>query len=234
MSYSVPSLAGQFELRQRTVLQRVYAWMAGGLTVTGLVALWAASSAFFMDLLYTTPGVMVGLIIAELVVVLALSWGINRMSAGMAIGAFLLYAALNGLTLSLIFMVYTAESIGATFLITAGMFAGISLYGYSTKRDLSSMGSFLFMALIGIILASLANFFLKSTALYWGITYAAILVFVGLTAYDTQKIKKMSATLDGRGDQTMLQRVVIMGALTLYLDFINLFLYLLRIFGKRR
>lgn len=234
MSYSVPSLAGQFELRQRTVLQRVYAWMAGGLTVTGLVAMWAASSAFFIDLLVRNSGVMFGLIIAQLVLVIALSWGINRMSSAMAIGAFMLYSALNGLTMSLIFLVYTAESIGATFLITAGMFAGISLYGYTTKRDLSSMGSFLFMALIGIILASIANFFLKSTALYWGITYAAILVFVGLTAYDTQKIKKMSATLDGRGDQTMLQRVVIMGALTLYLDFINMFLYLLRIFGQRR
>ena len=234
MSYSVPSLAGQFELRQRTVLQRVYAWMAGGLTVTGLVALWAASSEFFMDLLYRTPGILIGLIVAEFVVVIALSWGINRMSAGMAIGAFMLYAALNGLTMSLIFLVYTAESIGATFLITAGMFAGISLYGYTTKRDLSSMGSFLFMALIGVLLASIANFFLKSSALYWVITFAAILVFVGLTAYDTQKIKRMSASLDGRSDQTMMQRVVIMGALTLYLDFINLFLYLLRIFGKRR
>lgn len=234
MSYSVPSLAGQFELRQRTVLQRVYAWMAGGLTVTGLVAMWAASSAFFIDLLVRNSGVLFGLIIAQLVLVMALSWGINRMSSAMAIGAFMLYSALNGLTLSLIFLVYTAESIGATFLITAGMFAGISLYGYTTKRDLSSMGSFLFMALIGVLLASIANFFLKSTALYWGITYAAILVFVGLTAYDTQKIKAMSATLDGRSDQTMLQRVVIMGALTLYLDFINLFLYLLRIFGKRR
>jgi uncharacterized protein len=234
MSYSVPSLAGQFELRQRTVLQRVYAWMAGGLTVTGLVAMWAASSVFFLDLLMRNSGVLFGLIIAQFVLVIALSWGINRMSAGMAIGAFMLYSALNGLTLSLIFLVYTAESIGATFLITAGMFAGISLYGYTTKRDLSSMGSFLFMALIGVILASIANFFLQSTALYWGITYAAILVFVGLTAYDTQKIKAMSATLDGRNDQAMLQRVVIMGALTLYLDFINLFLYLLRIFGKRR
>jgi FtsH-binding integral membrane protein len=234
MSYSVPSLAGQFELRQRTVLQRVYAWMAGGLTVTGLVALWAASSEFFMDLLYPTPGMLIGLIVAELVVVIALSWGINRMSAGMAIGAFMLYAALNGLTMSVVFLVYTAESIGATFLITAGMFAGISLYGYTTKRDLSSMGSFLFMALIGVLLASIANFFLKSSALYWVITFAAILVFVGLTAYDTQKIKRMSVSLDGRSDQTMMQRVVIMGALTLYLDFINLFLYLLRIFGKRR
>jgi uncharacterized protein len=234
MSYSVPSLAGQFELRQRTVLQRVYAWMAGGLTVTGLVAMWAASSAFFIDLLVRNSGVLFGLIIAQLVLVIALSWGINRMSSAMAIGAFMLYSALNGLTMSLIFLVYTAESIGATFLITAGMFAGISLYGYTTKRDLSSMGSFLFMALIGVLLASIANFFLQSTALYWGITYAAILVFVGLTAYDTQKIKKMSATLDGRSDQTMLQRVVIMGALTLYLDFINMFLYLLRIFGQRR
>lgn len=233
MSYRVPSLVGQYELRQRTVLQQVYAWMAGGLTITGLVALWAAQSSFFLNLLARNPGMMFGLIIAQLVVVLGLSFGIGRMSATVAMGAFVLYAALNGLTMSVIFLIYTAESIGSTFLVTAGMFAGISLYGYTTKRDLSGMGSFLVMALIGVILASLVNFFLKSTALYWVITYVGILVFVGLTAYDTQKIKRMSATLDGNNDTLMLKRVVIMGALTLYLDFVNMFLFLLRIFGRR-
>jgi len=233
MSYRVPSLVGQYELRQRTVLQQVYAWMAGGLTITGLVALWAAQSSFFLNLIGRNPGMMFGLIIAQLVVVLGLSFGIGRMSAQVAMGAFVLYAALNGLTMSVIFLIYTAESIGATFLITAGMFAGISLYGYTTKRDLSGMGSFLVMALIGVILASVVNFFLKSTALYWVITYVGILVFVGLTAYDTQKIKRMSATLDGNNDTVMLKRVVIMGALTLYLDFVNMFLFLLRIFGRR-
>ena len=233
MAYRVPSLVGQYELRQRTVLQQVYAWMAGGLTITGLVALWAAQSSFFLNLLARNPGMMFGLIIAQLVVVLGLSFGIGRMSATVAMGAFVLYAALNGLTMSVIFLIYTAESIGATFLVTAGMFAGISLYGYTTKRDLSGMGSFLVMALIGVILASLVNFFLKSTALYWVITYVGILVFVGLTAYDTQKIKRMSATLDGNNDTLMLKRVVIMGALTLYLDFVNMFLFLLRIFGRR-
>ena len=233
MSYRVPSLVGQYELRQRTVLQQVYAWMAGGLTITGLVALWAAQSSFFLNLLARNPGMMFGLIIAQLVVVLGLSFGIGRMSATVAMGAFVLYAALNGLTMSVIFLMYTAESIGSTFLVTAGMFAGISLYGYTTKRDLSGMGSFLVMALIGVILASLVNFFLKSTALYWVITYVGILVFVGLTAYDTQKIKRMSATLDGNNDTLMLKRVVIMGALTLYLDFVNMFLFLLRIFGRR-
>ena len=233
MAYRVPSLVGQYELRQRTVLQQVYAWMAGGLTITGLVALWAAQSSFFLNLLARNPGMMFGLVIAQLVVVLGLSFGIGRMSATVAMGAFVLYAALNGLTMSVIFLIYTAESIGATFLVTAGMFAGISLYGYTTKRDLSGMGSFLVMALIGVILASLVNFFLKSTALYWVITYVGILVFVGLTAYDTQKIKRMSATLDGNNDTLMLKRVVIMGALTLYLDFVNMFLFLLRIFGRR-
>ena len=233
MTYSVPALA-QHDLRQRTVLQQVYAWMAGGLAVTGLVALWAYTSGFISNLLVRNQGFFIGLIVIELALVMALSWGIGRMSAPVATGMFLLYSALNGLTMAVIFLVYTAGSIGTTFLVTAGTFAGMSLYGYTTKRDLTSIGSFLVMGLIGFLLASVVNFFLKSEALYWLLTYAGILIFIGLTAYDTQKIKRLSATLDGHSDQAMLRRVVLMGALTLYLDFINLFLLLLRVLGRRR
>lgn len=233
MAYSVPSLT-QFQVRQRSVIQQVYAWMAGGLTVTGLVALWAYGSGFITNLVFRNQGVFFGLIIAEVVLVLALSWGIGRMSAPVATGAFLLYSALNGLTMAVIFLVYTEASIGTTFLVTAGTFAGISVYGYTTKRDLTSIGSFLMMGLIGFVLASLVNFFLKSPALYWVLTYLGIIIFIGLTAYDTQKIKRLSAVLNGHNDQVMLRRVVLMGALTLYLDFINLFLLLLRLFGRRR
>jgi FtsH-binding integral membrane protein len=223
-----------YELRQRSVLQQVYAWMAGGLTVTGLVALWAYTSGFIANLLVRNQGVFIGLMIAEVALVIGLSWGIGRMSVPVATGAFLLYSALNGLTMAVIFLVYTSGSIGTTFLVTAGMFAGMSLYGYTTKRDLTTVGSFLTMGLIGFFLASLVNFFLKSEALYWLLTYAGILIFIGLTAYDTQKIKKLSAVLDGNSDQTKLRRVVLRGALTLYLDFINLFLLLLRVLGRRR
>ncbi len=233
MAYSVPALA-QYELRQRTVLQQVYAWMAGGLTVTGLVALWAYTSGFVASVLIRNQGLFIGLIIAELALVMALSWGIGRMSAPVATGTFLLYSALNGLTMAVIFLLYTAASIGTTFLVTAGTFAAMSLYGYTTKRDLTSIGSFLVMGLIGFLLASVVNFFLKSEMLYWLLTYAGILIFIGLTAYDTQKIKKLSAVLDGNSDQALLRRVVLMGALTLYLDFINLFLLLLRVLGRRR
>ncbi|HEY1011925.1 MAG TPA: Bax inhibitor-1/YccA family protein [Herpetosiphonaceae bacterium] len=229
--YAVPAIT-QSEMRQRSLLQQVYAWMAGGLTITGLTAMYAFSSGFIERLLRNGSGVMIGLMVAELALVLGLTFGLNRMSAAVASGAFVLYSVLNGVTLSVIFLVYTQASIASTFLITAGMFAGISLYGYTTKRDLSTMGSFLTMALLGLVLASIVNFFLKSTVIYWITTYAGVLIFTGLTAYDTQKIKRMSQVSDG-SNTTVMRRLVIMGALTLYLDFINMFLYLLRIFGRR-
>ena len=216
-----------------TLLQQVYGWMAGGLALTGLIAWWVSQSEAMINLVFGNRAVFFGLIILELGLVFGLSWGLTRMSATLATSAFLLYAAVNGITMAAIFLVYTGESIGSTFLVTGGTFAAMSMYGYTTKRDLSSWGNLLFMALIGLIIASVVNIFLQSDALGWVVTYAGVLIFVGLTAYDTQKIKKLSARIDPRDTETF-QKAVVMGALQLYLDFINLFLYLLRILGKRR
>ncbi|MCB0063253.1 MAG: Bax inhibitor-1/YccA family protein [Caldilineaceae bacterium] len=216
-----------------TLFQQVYGWMAGGLALTGLIAWYVSQSEALLNLVFGNQMLFFGLIIAELALVFGLSWGLTRMSAALATGAFLLYAALNGVTMAFIFLVYTQESIASTFLITAGTFGAISMYGYTTKRDLTSWGTYLFMALIGLILASVVNIFLQSSAIYWITTYAGVLIFVGLTAYDTQKIKELSARIDAR-DTENFQKMAIMGALRLYLDFINLFLYLLRLFGKRR
>ena len=216
-----------------TLLQQVYGWMAGGLALTGLIAWWVSQSEAMINLVFGNRAVFFGLIILELGLVFGLSWGLTRMSATLATSAFLLYAAVNGITMAAIFLVYTGESIGSTFLVTGGTFAAMSMYGYTTKRDLSSWGNLLFMALIGLIIASVVNIFLQSDALGWVVTYAGVLIFVGLTAYDTQKIKNLSARIDPRDTETF-QKAVIMGAFQLYLDFINLFLYLLRILGKRR
>ncbi len=174
-----------------------------------------------------------GLIILQLGLVFVISGMVNRLSGTMATGLFMLYSALTGLTLSSIFIAYTYSSIASTFVVTAGMFGAMSLYGYTTKRDLSGFGSMLFMGLIGIVLASLVNIWLKSPALMWAITYIGVLVFVGLTAYDTQKLKAMGEQLNA-DDKDSFRKYAIVGALTLYLDFINLFLMLLRIFGNRR
>ena len=186
-----------------------------------------------MELVFANRVTFIGLIIAQLAVVFVLSGLVHKLSGAVATGLFMLYSALTGLTLASIFLAYTYASIASTFFITAGMFGVMSFWGYTTKRDLSKMGSILFMALIGLLLASLVNFWLKSPALMWAITYIGVLVFVGLTARDTQKLKAIGEQIDVR-DKENLRRYSIMGALTLYLDFINLFLMLLRIFGNRR
>jgi FtsH-binding integral membrane protein len=165
--------------------------------------------------------------------VFVISGMVNRLSGSTATGLFMLYSALTGLTLSSILLVYTGASIASTFVVTAGMFGAMSFYGYTTKRDLSGFGSMLFMGLIGIVLASLVNIWLKSPALTWAITYIGVVVFVGLTAYDTQKLKNMGEQLNA-DDKDGFRKYAIVGALTLYLDFINLFLMLLRILGNRR
>ncbi|MCL3942904.1 Bax inhibitor-1/YccA family protein [Escherichia coli] len=213
----------------QTYMAQVYGWMTVGLLLTAFVAWYAANSAAVMELLFTNRVFLIGLIIAQLALVIVLSAMIQKLSAGVI----MLYSALTGLTLSSIFIVYTAASIASTFVVTAGMFGAMSLYGYTTKRDLSGFGNMLFMALIGIVLASLVNFWLKSEALMWAVTYIGVIVFVGLTAYDTQKLKNMGEQIDTR-DTSNLRKYSILGALTLYLDFINLFLMLLRIFGNRR
>jgi len=217
-------------LREQGIISQVYAWMTAGLLVTGAIALAVAGSESLTRMIFGNPLVLIGLFIAEIALVIGLSAKINSMPTALATAMFLAYSAVNGLTLSAVFIVYTKASIASTFFITGGTFGAMSLYGYTTKRDLTSMGNLLFMALIGLILASVVNIFLHSSFIYWLTTYAGILIFVGLTAYDTQKIKGWAAKAQSEDD---MHRVAILGALNLYLDFINLFLYLLRIFGKR-
>lgn len=212
-------------------MSKVYGWMAGALSISAAVAWWAANSPAFIDMITKTPAIMYGLIFGELILVIGLVAMLKRMSLGMAIFAFLGYAVLTGLTLSTIFMIYTAASIAKTFIVTAGVFGAMSIYGYTTKKDLTSWGSFLIMSLIGLVIASLVNMFLNSHMIEWITTYAGIIIFTGLTAYDTQKLKYFGA-MGAEGE--MLGKMAILGALTLYLDFINLFLMLLRVFGNRR
>ncbi|MEI8308982.1 MAG: Bax inhibitor-1/YccA family protein [Chloroflexales bacterium] len=231
MSYS-PYLSSSTDvLRQQSVLTRVYAWMTAGLLTTGAIALSVANSSVLAGMIIGNPVIFFGLMIAEIAMVWVLSANLMRLAPAVATGMFLGYAALNGLTLSVIFLAYTRASIASTFFITAGTFATMSLIGYTTKRDLSKLGSLLFMALIGLIIASIVNIFVASSAFAWVISYAGVLIFVGLTAYDTQKIKRLIAQVSGEDAE---QRVAIYGALNLYLDFINLFLYMLRILGNRR
>ncbi len=213
-------------------IRRVYNWMGLGLALTAFVALYTTSNHYLINLIFGNQLVFFGLIIGELALVIVLSAAINRLQASTATLLFFLYAGLNGLTLSVIFLAYTRASITSTFFVTAGTFAVTSLYGYTTQRDLTSWGSFFFMGLIGIIIASVVNIFLNSPMIYWLVTYAGVLIFVGLTAYDTQKLKQMALT--GFADEETARKSAVMGALALYLDFINLFLMLLRILGARR
>jgi len=220
--------ADQTAIAQNTLIRQVYAWMAGGLLVTALMAMVTLSSPVILNAVFGNRMVFYGLIIGELGLVFAISGAINKLSAAMASLLFVLYAALNGITMSVIFAVYTSESVASTFVITAGTFGAMSAFGYMTKRDLTGWGSFLFMGLIGVVIASLVNIFTQSSAVSWIISAVGVIVFTGLTAYDTQKIKAMAANgAEGR-------KPAILGALTLYLDFINLFLMLLRLLGNRR
>jgi len=217
----------------RSYMLQVYNYMTLGLGVTGVVAFffnrWVMSSPQLIETFYVGPLFWV-IALAPLALVLVLSFGVSRLSLGAAQAAFWAFAVAMGLSLSSIFAAYTGESIARVFFITAGTFGAMSLWGYTTKRDLTSMGSFLFMGLIGLIIASVVNIFLASSALAFGISIVGVLVFVGLTAYDTQKIKEMYFEGD---DAATMGKKTIMGALSLYLDFINLFLMLLRLFGNR-
>ncbi|KES19148.1 hypothetical protein B5S43_03520 [Gilliamella apicola] len=216
--------------RVQTYMSHVYGWMTVGLLLTALVAWFASSNLALIQLLY--KGMWV-LMIAELALVFVISGMINRLSGAAATTLFMLYSVLNGCTFSIYFLVYTSSSIASVFFITAGMFAALAFYGYTTKRDLSSFGRFLFMGLIGLVIASLVNIFMHSEPLMWAITYIGVFVFAGLTAYDTQKLKELGDGLP-QDDQNIFRRYVILGALQLYLDFINLFIMLLRIFADRR
>ncbi|MBL8007268.1 MAG: Bax inhibitor-1/YccA family protein [Ignavibacteria bacterium] len=215
----------------RKFLLNVYNWMAMGLAITGVIA-YGISRSSFVEVMYSNPFVLFAIIILQLGVVMGMTFAINKIPSGVAIGAFFLYSALTGLTMSAIFLVYTGTSIASTFFVCAGMFAAVSAFGYVTKSDLSKFGTYFFMALIGLILASVVNIFLKSTTLNWIISYAGVLIFVGLTAYDTQRIKKMSQSTDI--DSEAGKKSAVVGSLMLYLDFINMFMFLLRIFGDRK
>ena len=223
---------GSLSLAFPALMRKVYVWMTLALVLTGITAYGVASSPSLMMTIFQTPAIMWGLIIAELAIVITISAAINRLSLTTATLLFVLYSVLNGATFSLIFAVYTMSSIANVFFITAGTFGVMAAYGYFTKRDLSSWGRLLLMALIGLIIATLVNVFLvKSSGFDLILSYAGVLIFVGLTAYDTQKIKQMLAMQTDMGEGA--QKVALLGALSLYLDFINLFLYLLRIFGRR-
>jgi hypothetical protein len=208
--------------------------MSLGLALTGVVALGIASNPRFAVALVSNPILFFGVIIAQFGLVMYLSARISTMSTGAATMGFAAYAALNGVTLSLIFLVYTGTSIASTFFITAGTFAAMSVYALTTRRDLSGLSSYLMMGLWGIIIASLVNMFLRSPGMDWLISFVGVALFLGLTAYDTQIIKRWNEEAGYTSDEAVFIRLSIMGALKLYLDFINLFLFLLRFFGRRR
>lgn len=215
--------------RIQSVMQQVYLWMTAGLLVTGAVSSMVANNETVLGFVMN-PIIFIGLFVIELGLVFAISGLINKMSPALATGLFVLYAALNGITLTPIVLSYTAASVATAFFTTAGMFAGLALYGTVTKRDLSGMGKFLMMALFGLIIASIVNIFLGSSGMDFVISILGVLIFAGLTVYDTQRLTQMASQVAGEDD---IGRFSIIGALTLYLNFINLFIYLLRLLGRR-
>lgn len=215
-----------------TLFKSLYTQMAAALTITGLVAYFLSESVDFWYFLAENSFAIWGIFIAQIVLVIWLSARLPKMSMTSATLLFILYSALMGVTMSTIFMIYTMSSIASVFFITAGTFLVMSLIGFFTRIDLTRVGSLLFMALVGLIIASVVNIFLHSETLYWVVSYAGVVIFVGLTAYDTQKIKNTFIQY-GEVDE-MGQKLALFGAFSLYLDFINLFLHLLRIMGDRR
>ena len=213
------------------LMRKVYVWMTLALVITGFTAYGVATSPGIQQLVFGNSIVMWGLIIAEFALVIGVSAAINKLSLTTATLMFILYSVINGALLSSIFLIYTASSIATVFFITAGTFGAMALVGYTTKTDLTSMGKILFMALIGLVIDTQVNLFVKSSGFTLILSYVGVLIFVGLTAYDSQKIKQMMLQAPDAGEGA--QKLALLGALTLYLDFINLFIYLLRIFGKR-
>lgn len=218
---------------QRTVLKNVYLWMTAGLAITGLTATYVASNERLVSAIAGNPILFFGLIIGELALVFFLSARVHTMTPMVATASFAGYALLNGVTLSVVFLAYTGASIARAFFLAGGMFAAMSLYAMTTKRNLASWGSYLFMGLIGVILASVVNIFLASAALDWIISLAGVAIFLGLTAYDTQRILALTDELGAGMDETRYIQLSALGALSLYLDFVNLFLFLLRLLGNR-
>jgi FtsH-binding integral membrane protein len=232
MDYSREPVAISPVRAETRFLTRVYGWMAGGLVTTAVAAWFTLSTPALLQLIFGNRLVFYGLLLGELGLVAWMSGLVGRMSASTAALVFLGYSALNGLTLSCIFLVYTSSSIASTFVITAGTFGAMSVYGLVTSRPLDGLGSFAFMGLIGVILASVVNLFLRSSMLEFVISCVGVIVFVGLTAYDTRKLKMMAAQIEA--DSEAGRKGAVQGALSLYLDFINLFLMLLRLLGNRR
>jgi len=215
------------------LMRDVHAWMALALSLTGLMAMFVVQQPQLVQLIFANRFVFYGLLLAEVGLVMYLSACLMEMSFAKAGILFVLYSILNGATLSCVFFVYTTESIAVTFFVTAGMFGALALLGTFIKRDISSFGRFLYMALIGLIIASVVNLFFASSTLYWITTYAGVFIFIGLTVYDTKKIRELLYLYgEERNEESM--KMALIGSLQLYLDFINLFLYLLRIFGRRR
>lgn len=233
MQQSYPLKSTQIQVLVNEFIRSVYNWMAIGLALTGLIAYYVSNDAGIQSLIFGNKLVFFGLIIAELALVFTISSRVNKMKASTATSLFIIYAALNGATLSSVFLIYTSSSIASTFFICAATFIACSIYGMTTKRDLTSMGGFMAMGLIGILIASVVNIFIRSSAMNMIISYIGVIVFVGLTAYDTQKLKHMAITQPSGLDAGVIRKGAIMGALSLYLDFINLFLMLLRIMGNR-
>ncbi len=212
-------------------LTRVFAWMFIGLAITGAVAALIGSDDRLLTTLTESPGILIGVVIGQLALVIALVAAINRMPVGVALLMFFVYSATVGVTFALLFELYTTQSIFTAFFVTAGMFGALALFGAITDIDLSKLGAIAFMALIGLILATIVNIFWANETLYWVTTYAGVLIFAALTAYDMQKLTQLSkASLSGEAES----RASIIGALSLYLDFINMFIFMLRIFGRSR
>lgn len=216
---------------QASVFRQMYIWMTLALAITGMTALVVSDNDRIMYELLSNRALLWGLMIAEIVLVIFLAARVQKMSLGAATIAFIIYSVLNGVCMSVLFLVYTSESIASTFFITAGTFGITSLYGFVTKKDLSSWRNLLVMALIGLIIASIVNIFMESNAMYWIISYAGVIIFTGLTAYDTNRFKKF---IYGNDVTEMSYKYALLGALELYLDFVNMFIYLLRILGDRR
>ena len=226
------SISGQAATEVGSLMKSVYMWMTIALGITGVVAMYVAQSTELFYSIFSNSVMFWGLIISEVVLVMVISARILKMSFSTSLILFMLYSLINGLTLSVLLMQYEKESVATTFFVTAGTFGLMSFIGFVTKKDLSKLGGILFMLLIGLIIATVVNIFMANSTLYWIITYAGVLIFVGLTIYDTQKIKRMLEY--SQGDSETTQKLALIGALTLYLDFINQFIYLLRILGDRK
>lgn len=230
-AHARPVETSQTNEMARKFMLAVYNWMTLGLGLTAVVAFGIGRTSL-VEVILTTPGLFWVIIIAQFAVVLGMSFLMNKIPAIVAVGLFFIYAFLTGVTFSTLFLIYTQSSIAFTFFTCAAMFGGISVFGYITKMDLTKIGGFLIMGLIGLIVASVVNIFLQSSTIYWITSYAGVIIFVGLTAWDTQRIKKMGMFMDTNSEDG--KKASIFGALMLYLDFVNLFLYLLRFMGSKK